>query len=67
MIKDNDLSKETLHDCFRLLNSEIGNDLGMNAYTSSNGESFRLLNSEIGNDQSIGKSRRLKSEGFSSP
>ena len=37
--------------CFRLLNSEIGNDLQVIYQHMNNIASFRLLNSEIGNDQ----------------
>ena len=38
---------------FRLLNSEIGNDLIPNAAFKATCSSFRLLNSEIGNDQGL--------------
>ena len=38
--------------CFRLLNSEIGNDLNDIFSNDKPDESFRLLNSEIGNDPS---------------
>ena len=38
---------------FRLLNSEIGNDLENKVFTVQISSSFRLLNSEIGNDQVI--------------
>ena len=46
----------SLHDksfsefCFRLLNSEIGNDPEENKMKLVEELSFRLLNSEIGND-----------------
>ena len=37
-------------NCFRLLNSEIGNDLDGTEQGDLFKTSFRLLNSEIGND-----------------
>ena len=42
---------------FRLLNSEIGNDLIINERNRNKIESFRLLNSEIGNDHRLDISR----------
>ena len=39
--------------CFRLLNSEIGNDPYPPIKVIDRITSFRLLNSEIGNDQSL--------------
>ena len=35
---------------FRLLNSEIGNDLTLKIFLKNTCNCFRLLNSEIGND-----------------
>ena len=42
---------------FRLLNSEIGNDLKLNEEYIKVRDGFRLLNSEIGNDQTGGNLR----------
>ena len=42
----------TIIFCFRLLNSEIGNDPVSRVDKYGRLESFRLLNSEIGNDPS---------------
>ena len=39
--------------CFRLLNSEIGNDHWATETVSEKCDGFRLLNSEIGNDPII--------------
>ena len=38
---------------FRLLNSEIGNDLSMKKLFQNRIKGFRLLNSEIGNDPTV--------------
>ena len=54
-------------DGFRLLNSEIGNDLNRDEkYKEFLGFCFRLLNSEIGNDHDV---KRIATYGevFSSP
>ena len=45
--------------CFRLLNSEIGNDPNLVNEFDSYYESFRLLNSEIGNDHAYYKTLSL--------
>ena len=41
--------------CFRLLNSEIGNDHDVATELEIIDSGFRLLNSEIGNDLKVGK------------
>ena len=49
MIKFEKANDNKYNVCFRLLNSEIGNDQKEKEF-KSNRLSFRLLNSEIGND-----------------
>ena len=54
-------------DSFRLLNSEIGNDLQLCQKRIVRRLSFRLLNSEIGNDRKRNKRMNRIFELFSSP
>ena len=49
---------------FRLLNSEIGNDLTFTMKQKNNIRRFRLLNSEIGNDQERTTKRKFARIGF---
>ena len=61
------VTRKNLILCFRLLNSEIGNDQNLGEYFESMAyECFRLLNSEIGNDQQ-GIIRNFFFYEFSSP
>ena len=46
--------------CFRLLNSEIGNDPGTGQPIKRMAMRFRLLNSEIGNDLQTVETMYLK-------
>ena len=51
------ITKLTLSEvlaCFRLLNSEIGNDHTVTRTKRLRSKCFRLLNSEIGNDRGHG-------------
>ena len=53
MIKTEETKNEKNNQwCFRLLNSEIGNDLAGKGQVYFVNKCFRLLNSEIGNDPS---------------
>ena len=55
-------------DGFRLLNSEIGNDLKVALVITGNySQRFRLLNSEIGNDRNKNVKINKKRCRFSSP
>ena len=51
MIKGSLVHRQHEQLCFRLLNSEIGNDHRIPRIRMRRLKSFRLLNSEIGNDQ----------------
>ena len=50
MIRKKIVRKNGCFECFRLLNSEIGNDQQTISDYGRKCKSFRLLNSEIGND-----------------
>ena len=52
MIRKKIVRKNGCFECFRLLNSEIGNDQQTISDYGRKCKSFRLLNSEIGNDLS---------------
>ena len=53
MIKKGSFKNVQSCSCFRLLNSEIGNDLQKFSKRKLKKYCFRLLNSEIGNDHLI--------------
>ena len=53
MIKSLTKFINVLNLCFRLLNSEIGNDLYLDRDWCRTYSRFRLLNSEIGNDPTL--------------
>ena len=64
MIRENKAMNRILEFGFRLLNSEIGNDLSLYAVLIVRKRCFRLLNSEIGNDQKLASHSRERRLGF---
>ena len=68
MIQEIKINEDHEIICFRLLNSEIGNDHSWKNYSDTfSVQRFRLLNSEIGNDLYTDSTNNFVPLEFSSP